>query len=227
MSLFILPGLMCDLSMFAATMEAFPGASGVNDFYASASTLQDMADHALALMPDRCMVVGHSMGGRVALEIMRQAPDRVGALVLANSGLYPAHPKEREKRHALRDIGREQGFAALLDLWLPTLLPPARQGDAALIEVLRAMCLRAGQARLEAQVEALLARPEVEDLLPGITCPTLSIVGQLDLWSPPAQHERIAGLIPGARLEIVAGAGHMLPCEAPTAFNAALLRSLA
>ena len=227
MSLFILPGLMCDLSMFSATMAAFPGSSGVDDLYGRETTLGGMASHALALMPERCVLLGHSMGARIALEIMRHAPGRVTALVLADTGIHPAAPGEREKRYALRDVGRQQGFAALVDAWLPPMLAAARRDDAMLVAGLRTMCLRAGQTRFEEQIEALLARPEVEDILPAITCPTLSITGALDSWSPPVQHERIAQLIPGARLEIVAGAGHMLPVEDAPVFNAALRRWLA
>jgi len=227
MSLFILPGLLCNLAMFAPTLAAFPGSSGVDDFYGQATTLGSMAEHALAQMPRRSVLLGHSMGARIALEVMRRAPDRVSALVLADTGIHPTRPGEREKRYDLRDLGRRQGFAALVDTWLPPMVAPVGRQDGALMAALRAMCLSAGQARFEAQIEALLARPEVEDMLPAIACPTLSIVGELDAWSPPAQHERIAALIPGAALTIVAGAGHMLPAEAPAAFNAALSDFLA
>jgi pimeloyl-ACP methyl ester carboxylesterase len=227
MTMFILPGLLCNLSMFAATMEAFPGASGVDDFYGQETTLPGMAAHALARAPDRFVLLGHSMGARIALEIMRVAPERVSALILADTGIHPAREGERDKRYELRDIGREQGFGALIDTWLPPMLAPDRQGDAALVDGLRAMCLSAGQERFEGQIEALLARPVVEDLLPLVTVPTLSIVGELDAWSPPKQHRQIADLIPGARLEIVTGAGHMLPAEDAASFNAALADFLA
>lgn len=226
MTMFILPGLLCNLSMFSATMGIFPGATGIDDFYGRETTLAGMADHALAQAPDRFVLLGHSMGARVALEIMRRVPERVEALVLADTGIHPARPGEREKRYALRDIGRDQGFPALVDTWLPPMLTPAALADTGLVDGLRAMCLSAGQARFEEQIEALLARPEVEDLLPAITVPTLSIVGELDRWSPPVQHERIAALIPGAALSIIAGAGHMLPAENPQAFNAAIARFL-
>jgi pimeloyl-ACP methyl ester carboxylesterase len=220
--LFILPGLLCNLSMFSATMEAFPGASGIDDFYGRETSLGAMADYALARAPRRFVLLGHSMGARIALEIMRRAPERVEALVLADTGIHPIQPKEREKRYALRDIGREQGFEALVDAWLPPMLTPAALADTALVADLRAMCVSAGQVRFEGQIEALLARPEVDVLLPSITCPTLSIVGELDRWSPVVQHEQIAALIPDARLSVIAGAGHMLPAEDPAAFIGAI-----
>jgi pimeloyl-ACP methyl ester carboxylesterase len=143
--LFILPGLLCNLSMFSATMEAFPGATGIDDFYGRETSLSAMAEYALARAPERFVLLGHSMGARIALEIMRRAPERVEALVLADTGIHPIQPKEREKRYALRDIGREQGFAALVDAWLPPMLTPAALADTALVADLRAMCISLGR----------------------------------------------------------------------------------
>ncbi|MCV4567072.1 alpha/beta hydrolase, partial [Escherichia coli] len=80
-------------------------------------------------------------------------------------------------------------------------------GDAALYRRLRAMCVEAGLERFEAQIAALLARPEVESLLPRIRVPALVAVGSDDRWSPPDQHRAMAALIPGAQLEIIDGAG--------------------
>ena len=95
------------------------------------------------------------------------------------------------------------------------------------MEPLRAMCLNAGPKVFEAQIDALLARQEVEQLLPAIACPTLVMCGNADSWSPPAQHERIAAAIPNSELVIVEGAGHMIQLEAPDAVNAAIARWLA
>lgn len=92
MSMFILPGLLCNLSMFSATMAAFPGSGGVDDFYGRETTLAGMADHALKQAPDRFVLLGHSMGARIALEIMRRVPERVSALILADTGIHPARP---------------------------------------------------------------------------------------------------------------------------------------
>ena len=84
------------------------------------------------------------------------------------------------------------------------------------------MSLDAGQAAFDAQIAALLGRSEQESLLPQISCPTLVMTGELDSWSPPARHEKIAAAIPDSTLVIVPGAGHMLPLEAPEAVNSAI-----
>jgi pimeloyl-ACP methyl ester carboxylesterase len=113
-------------------------------------------------------------------------------------------------------------MAALVDAWLPPMVASPRCDDDAFMAPLRAMCIEAGLSRFEAQIAALLDRPEVESLLPQIDCPVLVAVGREDRWSPPSQHEAIAALIPDARLVVIEGAGHMLPLEAPDALNHAI-----
>ena len=225
--LVILPGLLCDGHMFAGQLAEFAGSRSIDGFYGGADRIAAMADYALERMPSRCAVLGHSMGARVALEIVRKAPDRVTRLALADTGIHLPRPGEREKRYALRDIGREQGFAALVDAWLPPMIGPAMRDDADLVGQLRAMCLDAGQTVFEAQIEALLNRPDVSGVLSELTCPVSLIVGADDAWSPVEQHREIAAAIGGCPLSIVPDAGHMAPSERPVAFNAAIREWLA
>lgn len=220
-----LPGLLCDARMFAGQRAAFPGMTAIDGF-GERRALADMAAYALAVAPPLMSLLGHSMGGRVALEMWRQAPERIERLALVSTGIHPPRPGEAEKRHALRDLGLREGAAALVDAWLPPMIAPANRTPA-LVEPLRGMCLDAGTAVFAAQVEALLARPAVEALLPAIDCPVLVAVGGEDVWSPPEQHRAIARRIPGARLTIIAGAGHMLPAEAPDELNGAIADWLA
>ena len=221
-TLVILPGLLCDSRMFSAQLAAFPDARVVDGYYGSAAGLEAMADHALARMPDRVSLFGHSMGARVALEVMRKAPGRVERLALADTGIHMVRPGEAVRRHALRDIGREQGMEALVDRWLPPMLAAEARQDANLVAMLRAMSVDAGIAIYEAQIDALLNRPSVDDLLPRIACPTTAIVGSADEWAPPSQHQDIVNAIAGAQLHVIEGAGHMAPTEKPEAFNAAI-----
>lgn len=226
-ALVILPGLMCNSRMFVGQLAAFPGCHVVDGFYGGAQSLSDMAAFALRQLPDTFVLIGHSMGGRVALEILRQAPGRVAGLLLSNLGVHAVQPGEAEKRHRLRDIGREHGFSALIADWLPPMISPVRRSDTALMQNLTDMCMAAGQATYEAHINALLSRPELESVLPEINCPTLVVTGSDDQWAPPAQHQAIADAIAGAELSIIDGAGHMLPAEDPEAFNQAITRVLA
>jgi len=218
-ALLILPGLLCDSRMFAAQIDAFPGAVALDGFYDGCDRIEAMADYALARAPERFALLGHSMGARIALEVIRKAPERVERIALADTGIHPVKPGEREKRHALRDIGRERGMAALVDAWLPQMLGAANRGDAALIASLRAMSIDAGQQVFERQIEALLNRPDTDEVLRAIRVPAVAIVGDADEWSPVGQHEEIVERIPGARLRVVEGAGHMAPAENPQQFN--------
>jgi pimeloyl-ACP methyl ester carboxylesterase len=223
----ILPGLLCDSRMFASQLGTFSDSLCVDGFYGGADRMGDMALYALERMPPRSAVLGHSMGARVALEIYRIAPDRVARLALADTGVHAPRAGEREKRYALRDTGRTEGFAALVDAWLPPMIGSSNRHDAALYAHLRSMCLGAGQAIFEAQIEALLHRPELESLLPTISCPVSLIVGEEDEWAPVAQHREIASAISGAELTVLPRCGHLAPAERPGSFNDALSRWLA
>jgi len=223
--LLLLPGLMCDERIWTPQLAAFPGARAAA--YGDADSLAEMARRALATAPERFNLVGHSMGGRVALEVWRQAPERVERIAILSTGVHGLRPGEIEKRHALLDIGRTQGFEALIEAWLPPMIGPDQRGNTALVETMWQMCRDAGFERCERQITALLDRPEVESLLPTIACPALVGVGVDDAWAPPSQHEPIAAAIPGATLEIFGHCGHMAPVEAPEAINAALRRWMA
>lgn len=223
----ILPGLLCDSRLFAGQLAAFPNSLVVDGFYGGARSLEAMADYALARLPGRFALLGHSMGARVALEVLRKAPDRIERLVLASTGVHALRDGEAASRLDLLNLGRSQGIDALIAAWLQPMLAPASRSDTELVASLSSMCRDAGLATYEAQISALIARPEEESLLPSIRCPTLVVAGSLDSWSPPAQHEAIAAAIPGAKLQIVAGAGHMLPAECPEEFNTVLASWLA
>lgn len=218
-TLLILPGLLCDSRMFAAQIDAFPGAVAVDGFYAGCDRIEAMADYALARAPERFALLGHSMGARIALEVIRKAPQRVERIALADTGIHPVKPGEADKRYALRDIGREQGMAALVDAWLPPMVGAAGRGDAALMASLRAMCIDAGQQVFERQIAALLNRPDTDAVLASIRVPAVAIVGDEDQWSPVDQHADMVERIPGAQLRVVEGAGHMAPAEKPQQFN--------
>jgi len=224
--LLLLPGLMCDSLIFAAQLSAFPGAVAAAD-YSLQHDLGAMAERVIDSAPARFALLGHSMGGRVALEVIRRVPERVTRLALLSTGVHLPAPDEAPKRHALRDLGRSEGMAALVDAWLPPMVAPERSGDPHFMAPLRLMCIEAGLARFEAQIAALLSRPEVESLLPHIACPVLVATGSEDGWSPPAQHAAIAALLPDAQLVVVEGSGHMLPVEAPDALNHAIAAWLA
>jgi pimeloyl-ACP methyl ester carboxylesterase len=219
--LLFLPGLICDARVFAPQLAAFPDSRAV-DGYGMADSLEAMARIALEQAPEKFDLFGHSMGGRVALEVFRLAPHRVRRLALSSTGVHPLGKDEPEKRAALKAVGYEHGYEALVDYWLPPMVADHNRADEALYAPMRQMCLDKNQAIFDAQIAALLGRQEQESLLPRIACPALVMTGELDTWSPPAQHRAIAAAIPDSTVTIVEGAGHMLPLEAPAAVNQAI-----
>ncbi len=227
--LLLLPGLICDARIWASQAAALRGTRAVHaiDGYGEADSLGAMAETVLANAPPRFALAGHSMGGRVALEVIRRAPERVERLALISTGVHlPRSEKEAEGRFSLLARGVEQGMDALIDAWLPPMVWEPNRLIPGLMDALARMCADMGLDAYERHIRALLARPEVESLLPGIRCPTLVATGRHDEWAPPAQHEGIAAAIPGARLEIIEEAGHMVPAERPDALTDTLVRWL-
>lgn len=220
----LVPGLLCDGDVWTHQSAAL---GALYDVIVPDLTRHDslggMAAHILDTAPARFSIVGHSMGGRVALEVFRLAPERVARLALLDTGVHPAGAEELPKRQAMLDISAGQGMTALADAWLPPMVRPGLlDTDPALRATLYAMIERMTPAIHRQQITALVNRLDAAPLLAQIHCPTLVGVGEFDLWSPPDQHVPIADAIAGARLVVFEGAGHMAPMETPEAVSAAL-----
>lgn len=139
--LLMLPGLLCDRRIWAPQMARFAPFDPVAiDGYGDARSMEAMAQRVLAQAPARFSLVGHSMGARVAFEVYRAAPGRMARLALLSTGVHSPAPSEAEKRHALLQVGREQGIDKLLDLWLPPMVGTRNRSDQRLMASLREMC---------------------------------------------------------------------------------------
>lgn len=235
MPLLLLPGLLCDEDLWAAQARALGGMRNVMvgplRIDVTVDRLGAMARHLLAAVTaPRFAVAGHSMGGRIALEMLRQAPERVGGLALLDSGTAPrpdgtAGEAEHRSRHALVELARDRGMEVVAREWLPPMVHPAVIGTA-LFERMVAMVLRSNPIRLAAQVQALLHRPDAEPVLRSMRRPVLLVCGEQDRWSPPERHRAMQALVPGAVLQLIGECGHMSPMEQPGAVSAALAQWL-
>jgi pimeloyl-ACP methyl ester carboxylesterase len=227
-TLMLLPGLLCDAATFAPQIAAFSEHYDVRvpDFF-GLDSINAMARRVLETAPGDFVMAGFSMGGRVALEVMRIAPQRVQALAIFDTGVHPLIPGEEVKRQAVIDLAYAEGMEALAARWLPPMLLPANLANEKLVAELTAMVCRATPEIHEKQIRALMARPDAEPVLRTIPCPTIVLCGRQDLWSTPEQHAPIAAAIPGAKLVIAENCGHFLPVEAPEVLNSALRELLA
>jgi len=225
----LLPGLVCDAAVWAHASGALGARAPVSiAVYDSLDSLGDMAAKVLREAPPRFALAGHSMGGRIAMEVLRRAPERVAALALLDTGVSPlaageAGQREVAGRHELLQIARDQGMAAMAARWVQGMVWKLRLGDAKLVNSVIDMFARSSADVFAAQIRALLARPDASGLLPGIRCPTLVLCGEEDSWAPAARHRDMAAQIPGATLELVPDCGHMCTLERPEAVTRALL----
>ena len=167
------------------------------------------------------------MGGRVALEVYRRAPERVARIALLNTGYLPlaagaAGQEETRKRGELVALAKSQGMRAMLREWLPPMIDARRIHDTVLVDAIMEMMSRKTPEIFAAQVRALLARPDASPVLEQIQCPALLITGREDGWSGPAPHQAMAAKIAGSQLVIVPDSGHMSTMERPAEVSAAL-----
>lgn len=222
-TLVLVPGLLSDGIVWAPLAEAVNGRFPVHQAdVAGATSITDMAQALLDRTDGKLIVVGHSLGGRIAMEMARLAPDRIAGLVLANTGHHPKREGEEAKRQAMIDLGH-RSMEELAAAWLPPMLDPARTGDTALMADLTAMVLRADADQHERQIRALIGRPNASAYLAEIECPVLLVAAKQDAWSPIAQHEEIAAAVPDAEMATVDGAGHFAPVERPAEVTAAIV----
>ena len=224
-SLILLPGLACDAEVFAEQAAALSAVGRVHiaDVHCRFDTLPEMAAALLAEQPGRHVLVGTSMGGMLALEAQRQAPQRVRAIALLGSSARADTPELialRTQACAMFAAGRMDEVLRANVLFA---FHPNTGRDRALVERYLAMIRRAGAEQLIRQNRAVMARIDSRPRLPDIACPVLVACGEADGLTPPDQARELAAALQKARLEIVPGAGHMLTMEQPVRVNALLL----
>ena len=217
-SLILLPGLLCDERLFAGQRHAL---ADLADIHVPELTGQDsiaaMAAHVLATAPARFALLGLSMGGYVALEIMRRAPERVERLALVDSQARADTEESKARRRGLIELTERGSFHGVTPRLLPLFIHPDRLGDADLTGTVQAMAERIGKAAFVRQQTAIMGRIDSRPHLRDIACPTLVLAGLQDAVTPPEVQIEMAGLIPEATLVLLPRCGHLAPLERPEA----------
>lgn len=222
-ALVLLPGLACDAELWHGVLPALAAwRPVVSDVHARERSLDAMAERLLAEHDGPLVLAGASMGGMVALHAALRAPDRVAGLALLGTTARADTPELLRLRGEAIGLFEQGRAEEVLRANVLFAFHPAQQRDAALIERYVRMVLRAGAAQLVAQNRAVMARADLRARLPAIACPTLVACGEADALTPPEHAAEIAASLPGARLELLRGAGHMLTMEQPAALGALL-----
>lgn len=222
------PGLNLTAALWTDQVAALgAGRTVVVADHAGSSTIAEIARDILADAPPRFALAGLSMGGYVAMEILRAVPERVERLCLLDTRADADAPEQSEIRRQLIEITEKGGFAKIAAMQYPKLVAPARLDDECLQKVVRAMADATGPAAFVRQQKAILTRLDSRPSLAAIRCPTTVLVGAEDQLTPPDLARDMAARIPGADLVVIPEAGHLSPIEAPEAVTAALKQWLA
>jgi pimeloyl-ACP methyl ester carboxylesterase len=223
----LVPGLLTSPRLFA---EQLPALWRLGPVTIAATTHDDtmaaMAGRVLAAAPPRFALAGLSMGGYVAFEIARRAPDRLARLALLDTSARPDRPEQTERRNAQIALVRAGRLGEVVDQQFPLLFHPSRQGDPAARALARLMADETGPDGFVRQQRAIIGRPDSRPGLAAIACPTLVLVGEDDVLTPPPLSSEIAAGVPGARLVQVPGSGHLSPLDQPERVTEALMEWL-
>jgi pimeloyl-ACP methyl ester carboxylesterase len=191
------------------------------------NSMSAIAKDILDCAPPRFALAGLSMGGYVAFEIMRQAPERVTKLALLDTSARPDTPEQTQRRRLMIGTVQAGDYRTLPDLFFPTWVHHTRRQDTTLRGILGDMFSDTGPDAFIRQQTAIMARPDSRPSLAAVKCPTLVLVGDGDELTPPALAEEIAQGIPGARSVLVPECGHLSSLERPEFVTAKLVEWLA
>lgn len=223
----LLPGMMCDGRLFAPQVGALSATRAVHLAPISGhDSIEALAAEVLAHAPPHFALAGLSMGGVVAMEIVARAPERVERLALLDASPLDEPPERRAGRdRQIASVRAGDLRAVIRDEMKPHYLVDGPEKPA-LLDLCMTMAMDLGPDVFERQSLALRNRHDRRDSLRGIRVPTLLLCGREDRLCPVERHEMMQALIPGARLEIIEGAGHLPVLERPNETTAALARWL-
>ena len=215
-NLVLLPGLLNDASLFAQQADALADVAGITIAdLTGTDTIGQLAADTLAAAPGgQFVLVGLSMGGYVALEIVRQAPERVRALVLMSTS---AHPETREATAAREKLIKlaETQFQTVIDTLLTRMAHPDHARTPEVGGLFQSSANGLGKEVFVRQERAIIGRIDSRPGLARIKCPTLVTCGREDVITPPAVQAELFAARPGAKLEIIQHRGHLSPLEQP------------
>lgn len=223
MPVVLIPGLLLSARMYAQQVEVLWPQGGVTlANHTRDDSMAALARRILTEAPSRFALMGLSMGGYISFEILRQAPERVAKLALLDTMARADTPEVSAARRAQMELAAGGRFTEVIEGLIPRLVHQRRHGDAALRDLIVGMGQEVGVEGYLRQQRANIGRIDSRATLTQIRCPTLVLVGDSDLLTPPERAAEIAAAIPGAELVVVPECGHLSTLERPAAVNDAL-----
>jgi len=219
----LIPGLLCTPRLYVEQIPALwrCGPVTVAD-HTRDDSMGGIALRILSLAPPRFALIGLSMGGYIAFEILRQAGDRVAKLALLDTTARPDLPEQTEQRKRQIEMAQNGKFRGIAELLFPRFVAAARHGDRALQNTVRSMADDTGAEAFVRQQTAIMNRIDSRPDLAAIACPTLVLVGEQDVLTPPDRAAEMAAGIPQATQIVVPDCGHLSTLEQPQAVTRAL-----
>lgn len=226
--LILIPGLLCSDALFTDQVSGLEDVANVRiGRVLKQDNLEGMARSILRSAPERFALAGLSLGGYVAFEIMRQAPERVERLALLNTNARADRPEQVAFRRMLIGLANTMGPRNVQAAALPMLIHKSRLTERALVDRVLNMADAVGRAAFVRQQQAIIDRPDNRAFLAEITCPTVVIVGEQDVLTPVKVAQEMHEGIAGSRLEVIPDCGHLSTMERPAVVNAILKEWLA
>jgi len=223
--LVFVPGLLCTDALFQPQIDALSASHSIHIAQTTdCETIDRMVEYMLDSVSGEIIVIGLSMGGYVAQEAARIAPDRISAIALLSTSAQPDDEARKRQRHELiklSEIGRFKGVTPRL---LPRFLSAEALEDEAMCQTVMDMAAEIGQKHFTSQQYAIMARRDQRPYLPSFHKPSLVLCGMADELTPPQLSEEMAGLLPRAELVLLDKIGHLSSLEAPEEVTQAIIR---
>jgi pimeloyl-ACP methyl ester carboxylesterase len=220
----LIPGLLGSPRLYAEQIPALWQLAPVTiASHRDGDSMATIAGQILATAPPQFTIIGLSMGGYVAFEIMRQAAARVTGLALLDTTARPDTIEQNHRRHEQIAQVQSGQLAEVTDALFRRWVPAARHTDEPLHHIVRQMAAETGPDAFVRQQTAIMNRPDSRPNLDAITCPTLVLVGADDTQTTPEHATEIADAISGAHLMVVPDCGHLSTIEQPATITAALV----
>ena len=223
--LVFVPGLLCTDALFQPQIDALSASHSIHIAQTTdCETIDQMVEYMLDSVSGEIIVIGLSMGGYVAQEAARIAPDRISAIALLSTSAQPDDEARKRQRHELiklSEIGRFKGVTPRL---LPRFLSAEALEDEAMCQTVMDMAAEIGQKHFTSQQYAIMARRDQRPYLPSFHKPSLVLCGMADELTPPQLSDEMAGLLPRAELVLLDKIGHLSSLEAPEEVTQAIIR---